>query len=65
MFSTGGIFLLQICYPLLDRLLECVDVTGNDRAATCSDLLGLVEVTLCQENHLLQVSKWGSGYNDE
>ncbi|PNF23702.1 fuzzy-like protein [Cryptotermes secundus] len=51
---------LRVCYPLLDRLLECVDVTSSDRAANCSDLLGLVEVTLCQENHLLQslVDTW-------
>jgi hypothetical protein len=45
-----------MCYPLVDHLLECVDTAGNDRAVTCSDLLGLVEVMLCQENHLLQVS---------
>ncbi|GFG29756.1 hypothetical protein Cfor_03331 [Coptotermes formosanus] len=51
---------LRVCYPLLDHLLECVDTTGSDRAVTCSDLLGLVEVMLCQENHLLQslVDTW-------
>ncbi|KAJ9583086.1 hypothetical protein L9F63_022575 [Diploptera punctata] len=45
---------LRICYPILDRLLESADTTSSDRAVTCSDLLGLVEVMLCQENHILQ-----------
>ncbi|XP_069685331.1 protein fuzzy homolog isoform X2 [Periplaneta americana] len=51
---------LRVCYPILDRLLECADTTGSDRAVTCSDLLGLVEIMLCQENHLLQslVDAW-------
>nr|CAD7442720.1 unnamed protein product [Timema bartmani] len=43
---------LRVCYPLLDRLLECLD--GNDRTTNRTDLLGLVEVIMCPENHLLQ-----------
>ncbi|XP_021921650.1 protein fuzzy homolog isoform X2 [Zootermopsis nevadensis] len=52
---------LRICYPLVDHLLECVEATGTDLTATCNnDILGLVEVMLCPENHLLQslVDAW-------
>ncbi|XP_063241885.1 protein fuzzy homolog [Bacillus rossius redtenbacheri] len=42
---------LRACYPLLDRLLECLD--SGDRSLR-TDLLGLVEIVLCSENYLLQ-----------
>ncbi|XP_067009352.2 protein fuzzy isoform X4 [Anabrus simplex] len=40
---------LRVCYPLVDRLLECLESTSY------TDLLGLDEVILCQENFMLQV----------
>ncbi|GLH01217.1 LOW QUALITY PROTEIN: Uncharacterized protein GBIM_07397 [Gryllus bimaculatus] len=39
---------LRACYPLVDRLLECLDTTSR------VDLLGLTEVILCHENISLQ-----------
>ncbi|XP_068085209.1 protein fuzzy homolog isoform X2 [Anabrus simplex] len=39
---------LRVCYPLVDRLLECLESTSY------TDLLGLDEVILCQENFMLQ-----------
>lgn len=43
------------CYPIIDRLLECID--NNDRINTKTDLVDLTNCIMCSENHLLQVLK--------
>ncbi|XP_015594332.1 protein fuzzy homolog isoform X2 [Cephus cinctus] len=43
---------LRICNPIIDRLLECLDV--GDRISTKTDLVDLTESIMCPENHLLQ-----------
>lgn len=45
---------LRVCYPIIDRLLECLDI--GDRAGTKTDLIDLTDCIMCSENHLLQVS---------
>lgn len=46
---------LCACYPIIDRLLECID--SSDRAGTKTDLVDLTNCIMCSENHLLQVLK--------
>lgn len=43
---------LRSCYPLIDRLLECLDL--GDRPSVHVNLLSLVEVMMCEENLSLQ-----------
>ncbi|XP_044732200.1 protein fuzzy homolog [Chrysoperla carnea] len=43
---------LRISFPLIDRLLECVDTASTVNEIV--DLVGLSEVILTPENHLLQ-----------
>ncbi|XP_075237279.1 fuzzy planar cell polarity protein-like protein [Lycorma delicatula] len=45
---------LRVCYPLIDRLLETVDLLGDRTTSSCgllnhTDLLGFVETVLCNE----------------
>ncbi|KAG8223505.1 hypothetical protein J437_LFUL004973 [Ladona fulva] len=42
----------KVCFPLIDRLLESIKPEGKMGAS--NDLVGLTEVILCHENHLLQ-----------
>lgn len=44
----------QICYPLIDRLLDSLDC-GDSSNKHSSDLVGMAETILCPENHLIQV----------
>ena len=45
---------LRACYPIIDRLLECLDI--GDRTGTKTDLVDLTDCIMCSENHLLQAS---------
>ncbi|XP_014207801.1 protein fuzzy homolog [Copidosoma floridanum] len=49
---------LRICYPIIDRLLECLDI--GDRTTTKTDIIDLTNCIMCLENHLLQV--WELAY---
>ncbi|XP_058790878.1 protein fuzzy homolog isoform X2 [Phymastichus coffea] len=44
---------LRVCYPIIDTLLECLDV--GDRTGTKTDLINLTDCLMCSENHLLQI----------
>lgn len=44
---------LCACYPVIDRLLECID--NSDRTGQKTDLMDLTSCIICSENHLLQV----------
>uniref|UniRef100_A0A1B6D4W3 FUZ/MON1/HPS1 first Longin domain-containing protein n=2 Tax=Clastoptera arizonana TaxID=38151 RepID=A0A1B6D4W3_9HEMI len=43
---------LRSCFPLIDKLLDCLDL--GDRTAALFQLLPLVEVILCEENLIFQ-----------
>ncbi|CAH0561149.1 unnamed protein product [Brassicogethes aeneus] len=45
---------LRVCYPIIDRLLDSLDC-GDSTNKNSSDLVGLAEVILCTENHLIQI----------
>ncbi|CAG9865513.1 unnamed protein product [Phyllotreta striolata] len=44
---------LRLCLPVIDRLLDSLD-SGDANNQHASDIVGFVETTMCQENHLIQ-----------
>ncbi|GJQ65047.1 fy [Trypoxylus dichotomus] len=46
---------LRLCYPIVDRLLDCLDCSDSNNKHT-SDLIQLAECLLCPENHLIQIA---------
>ena len=44
---------LRICYPIIDKLMECLDI--SDKTGTKTDLVEFTNCIMCSENHLLQV----------
>lgn len=44
---------LRACNPIIDRLLECLDI--GDRICTKTDIVNMTECIISHENHLLQV----------
>lgn len=43
---------MRLCTPIIDRLLECLDV--GDRICAKTDIVNMTECIICQENCLLQ-----------
>ncbi|KAJ8672488.1 hypothetical protein QAD02_003747 [Eretmocerus hayati] len=43
---------LSSCYPVIDGLLECLDI--GDKSTNKTDLIDLTSCIMCSENHLLQ-----------
>lgn len=48
---------LRSCYPIIDKLLECLDVV--DRTNSKTDLIGMTDCIMSSENHLLQIGLEG------
>lgn len=44
---------LRVCNPIIDRLLECLDI--GDRICTKTDLIDMTDSIMSPENYLLQV----------
>ena len=44
---------LRVCIPMIDRLLECLDI--GDRACAKTDSVDMINCNMYSENHLLQV----------